>query len=132
MAFLGLSALQWLVLSILLTAVMWLPYVLNRAQVWGLNTSLGYPAEPKPLSAWAQRAKKAHANAIENLVLFAPLVIIHFLVSRGAPEIALWTALYFFGRLAHYLVYAAGIPYLRTATFAVGYTATLVIGVGLL
>ena len=55
------------------TALLWIPYVLNRMLVWGLMDTMGYPAEKKPLAPWAERLRSAHANAIENLAVFAPL-----------------------------------------------------------
>ena len=58
------------------TGLMWLPYVCARMQARGLaaiaNIDPGNPPEP----AWALRARRAHANAIENLAVFAPLVLI--------------------------------------------------------
>ena len=41
-----------------------------------LPDAVGYPATPKPLAPWAQRMKAAHYNAVENLVLFAALVLV--------------------------------------------------------
>ena len=71
-----------------LTGVIWVPYILDRIMVWGLTDAVGYPASPKPQSAWAQRMMKAHANAVENLVVFAALVLAaHALgVSTGASS----------------------------------------------
>jgi len=54
-----------------LTAVLWVPYILNTIVVRGLVDAVGYPADPKPLAAWAQKLKCAHYNAVENLVVCA-------------------------------------------------------------
>ncbi len=59
-----------------LTAVLWMPYILNLIAVRGLVVAVGYPENPKPLSGWATKMKAGHANAIENLVVFATLVLI--------------------------------------------------------
>ena len=59
-----------------LTAVMWMPYILNMIVVRGLTDAVGYPDNPAPLAPWAQKMKAAHANAVENLVVFAALVLI--------------------------------------------------------
>ncbi|MDX1508520.1 MAG: MAPEG family protein, partial [Woeseiaceae bacterium] len=58
-----------------LTAVMWIPYILNMIMVRGLIDAVGYPSDPAPLSPWAQKMKAAHYNAVENLVVFAALVL---------------------------------------------------------
>ena len=47
-----------------LTGLLWVPYILDRLSVWGLSDAVGYPANPKPQSAWATRLMKAHANAV--------------------------------------------------------------------
>jgi len=43
-----------------LTAIMWVPYILNAVMVRGLPDAVGYPSEPKPLAPWAERMKAAH------------------------------------------------------------------------
>ena len=58
------------------TAVMWIPYILNMIVGRGLADAVGYPENPKPTAAWAVRMKAAHYNAVENLVVFAALVLI--------------------------------------------------------
>ena len=70
------TELSYLVWVTALTAVMWVPYVLNLIAVRGLIDAVGYPDDPKPLSPWADRMKKAHSNAVENLVVFAALVFV--------------------------------------------------------
>ncbi|MGY8794624.1 MAG: MAPEG family protein, partial [Woeseiales bacterium] len=59
-----------------LSAVMWVPYILNTIAVRGLVTAVGYPDNPALLADWAQRMKAAHYNSVENLVVFATLVLV--------------------------------------------------------
>ena len=66
----------YLGLVTVLTGLLWLPYILDRIMVQGLTDAVSYPANPKPQSPWAQRLMKAHANAVENLVVFATLVLL--------------------------------------------------------
>lgn len=115
----------YLALVTLLTALLWVPYVLNRLQVWGLADTVGYPADPKPLAPWAERARKAHANAVENLVLFATVVIVAHVLNKhtGASENA--AAIYFWSRLVHVIAYIGAVPWLRTVAFVVGWLACL-------
>jgi len=122
------TALQWLAATALLTALLTLPYVLGRIAAVGLTGAMANPtpeleaAEP----AWARRGKAAHYNAVENLVVFATLVLIAQAMGVATRPIVVYAAaLYFFARLAHYLVYALGIPGLRTLTWAAGFVATL-------
>ena len=60
------------------TVLMWVPYMGARILTRGPARALSDPADPSapPDPAWAQRARRAHANAVENLAVFAPLVLI--------------------------------------------------------
>ncbi|ARN83074.1 MAPEG family protein [Methylocystis bryophila] len=124
------TALQWLAATALLTALLTLPYVLGRIGAVGL---MGAMANPTPeLEAgepsWVRRGKAAHYNAVENLVVFATLVLVAQASGvAGRPIVVYAAAIYFFARLAHYLVYALGIPGLRTLTWAAGFVATLMV-----
>src|SRR5205809_6731756 len=67
----------WLTLTVILTGLMWVPYVLNRCQVRGLGGAMANPSRnDKPHAEWANRMMFAHDNAVENLIIFAPLVLI--------------------------------------------------------
>ena len=104
-----------------LTAIMWMPYVLNMIAVRGLLDAVGYPDEPKPLSPWAAKMKAAHANAIENLVVFATLVLIADAANLSNAVTVLSCQLYFWARLVHLLSYTFAIPWVRTLAFAAGF-----------
>ncbi|MBT8142305.1 MAG: MAPEG family protein [Gammaproteobacteria bacterium] len=107
------------------TALMWLPYILNLIMVRGMKDAVGYPENPKPLAAWAQRLKAAHYNAVENLVVFAALVVIAHLAGI-TNECTVWAVkIYLCARVIHAIVYSAGIPWLRTLSFAAGWLAML-------
>jgi uncharacterized MAPEG superfamily protein len=119
--------LAYLAWTALLTALLWLPYVLNRVMVLGLTETMGYPNDPKPLAPWAERAKKAHYNAVENLVVFGALVLTAVATNKLGSATAASAMVYFWARVVHYVVYTAGIPYLRTLSFTVGWLACLCI-----
>ena len=77
----------------------------------------------KPQTEWASRLMFAHDNAVENLVVFAPLVLILNAIDYSSKWTVLACAIYFWTRLAHVFVYAIGVPVLRTLTFSVGFVA---------
>ena len=110
-----------------LTAVMWMPYILNMIAVRGLVDAVGYPDDPKPLSAWAAKMKAAHANAVENLVVFAALVLIANAAGVSNATTVLACQLYFWARLVHLLSYTFAIPWVRTVTFVVGFACQIAI-----
>lgn len=105
----------------LLTALMWIPYILNMIMVRGLLNAVGYPEDPAPLSSWAARMKAAHANAVENLVVFAALVLIAHAAGVSNAVTAMACQIYLWTRVVHYFSYAARIPWVRTISFVVGF-----------
>jgi uncharacterized MAPEG superfamily protein len=121
--------LVWMTYTVAMTALFWLPYILDRIAVRGLWPVLadGKPEGGGPHSLWAQRAIRAHVNAIENLAIFVPAVVTGHLLNISTPATRMAAAVYFFARLTHFLVYTAGIPVIRTLAFAVGWAAQLVI-----
>ncbi len=108
-----------------LTAVIWLPYVSARILRYGLIPALSYKIDDEPVAAWAVRAKKAHANAGENLVVFAALVLTAHIAGAANEATAAAAVVYFWARLAHFIVYTAGIPYLRTIAFTIAWLAQI-------
>ncbi len=107
------------------TALMWIPYILNMITVRGLLEAVGYPANPKPMSPWATRMKSAHYNAVENLVVFAPLVLIAHVAGVHNAATSLACAAYFWTRVVHFAAYTFGIPWVRTLTFVVGFVCQI-------
>ena len=75
----------------------------------------GFPA----LTGWAGRASRAHANMIDNLVLFAALVFIGVALSKSNQMTVLGAQLFFWGRFAYALLYVGGITWLRTGAWFV-------------
>ena len=125
--------LYFLVLAVFATALMWIPYLAARIGTRGLLPAMGNPDPSQaPDPAWADRARRAHLNAIENLALFAPLVLVAAFAGISTPATVLAAKTYLVARLVHYLVYAAGIPVVRTLAFAAGFVATLVFAMALL
>lgn len=123
----------WLTAITLATIAMVFPYVLNRIAVRGLAGALANPSpDAKPQAPWAVRAQAAHENAIENLVIFAPLVLVAAATGAASSTTAMSAMVYFFARIAHYVVYTAGIPVLRTLTFAIGAVCQVAIGFAIL
>jgi uncharacterized MAPEG superfamily protein len=122
----------WLVLTVAMTGLFWLPYILDRIMVRGLMQTMANPSpNDKPQSAWAQRMMAAHTNAVENLVIFAPLVLVTQDLSIATPATAFACALFFWSRLAHVVVYTLGIPVLRTLAFAGGFVAQAILALAI-
>ena len=104
-----------------LTALMWIPYILNTIAVRGITDAVGYPVDPAPLSDWAAKMKAAHANAVENLVIFAALVLIAHAAGISNATTVLACQLYFWARLVHFLSYTFAVPWVRTIAFVAAF-----------
>jgi uncharacterized MAPEG superfamily protein len=104
-----------------LTAVIWMPYVINTIMVRGLITAVGYPTDPEPLSPWAAKMKAAHANAVENLVVFATLVLIANAAGVSNETTVMACTVYFWARVLHLVSYTLAIPWIRTVAFVIGF-----------
>ncbi len=117
------TALLYLTLVTAFTGLLWLPYILDRVAVRGLVEAVGYPDNPKPQSPWAQRLMKAHANAVENLVLFATLVLTAHTLGISNGAIASASMVYFWARVVHAAAYTFAVPWGRTLAFAVAFCA---------
>ena len=113
--------LRYLALVSVLTGLLWVPYILNEILVRGLVAAVGYPENPKPLAKWAQRLKSAHYNAVENLVVFAALVLAAAVAGIHDPAIATAACVYFWARVVHAAAYTFAVPWARTAAFVVGF-----------
>ncbi len=123
------TELYWLTLTTLMTAAFWLPYIINRLLEMGLSQAVLNPdSDPAPDAAWAKRMMNAHRNAVENLVVFAPLVLVVQLTGTNSSLTASAALVYFFARLGHFIVYSLGIPGLRTVAFAVGFVCQMIFG----
>jgi len=92
----------------------------------GANTQVGLPTlagnrEGLPeIIGWAGRARRAHLNMIENLVLFAALVLIAAVANKANATTAMGAMIFFWARLAYAIIYLIGIPWLRTLAWFVG------------
>jgi uncharacterized MAPEG superfamily protein len=118
----------WLTLTVIFTGVLWIPYIINRCQVRGLAGAMANPSRnDKPMAPWATRLMFAHDNAVENLVIFAPLVLILNAIDYSSKWTVLACAVYFWSRVAHLIVYAIGLPVFRTLAFVVGFAAQAVL-----
>ncbi len=122
----------WLTLTVIMTGLLWIPYALNRAQVRGVMGAMANPSRiDKPQAEWANRMMFAHDNAVENLIIFAPLVLILNAIDYSSKWTVLACAVYFWSRLVHLIVYTFGIPVIRTLSFLVSFFAQAVLALAI-
>jgi uncharacterized MAPEG superfamily protein len=72
-------------------------------------------------------------NAVENLVIFAPLVLVVQVTNSGTHLTATACIGYFFARAAHYAISIFGLPIpFRTIAFFIGVFAQMTLALRLL
>ena len=93
----------------------------------GLPTLAGNREGLPEMTGWAGRAERAHRNMLENLVLFAILAFAAKAAGVSNAMTLLGAQLFFWGRVAHAVLYIAGIPWARTAAWGVSIVGLILI-----
>ena len=123
------TTIQALVWSGILTLVMLLVASGFCAKVWepgGAQVAFGNREGMPPALGIAGRADRAAKNQMEAMVLFLALVLAAQVAGKGA-QAAYGATIFFWARVAHAIIYTAGIVYLRTAAFAVSLAGEVLI-----
>jgi uncharacterized MAPEG superfamily protein len=116
--------LKYLAYTAILTAALWIPYVIAQVATNGFLAPANYvDPTPRPLPPWGKRADRAYLNAVESFAPFAALVIIAHVTGKANAMTAFWAICFFWLRLAHVVVYLLAFPYVRTLLFTLGFVA---------
>lgn len=95
--------------------------LVGRMQVpGGMQWAFGNRDTPLDVPAWAARAGRAHMNLVEGLAPFAVLVLVAAVAGKANGWTALGAQLFLLARIAHAVIYIAGIAGLRTLAFIAG------------
>ena len=116
-----------LVWAVALTIVQMLIAVSGATLQVGLPVLASNRDKMPPLTGWVWRAQRAHFNMLENLVLFAALVLAAVVASKTNQTTLLGAQLFFWARLAYAVVYLVGIPWVRTGVWAVSVVGLILI-----
>jgi uncharacterized MAPEG superfamily protein len=111
--------LKYLLFAVILTFVQMLVAAMGANQQVGLPTLAGNRDGLAEMTGWAGRARRAHLNMLENMVLFTALVLIAQVAGKANAMTALGASLFFWARLVYAGVYLAGISWVRTAIWFV-------------
>ena len=101
---------QLLVWATALTAIQVIIAAIGAQLQVGLPRLAGNREDLPLLVGWAGRAQRAHRNMLENLVLFASLVLVAQIAGRDNATTALGAQLFFWARVVYVPVYLIGIP----------------------
>lgn len=127
--------LQYYVFSALILLVLTVIQGASGTVQVGLKAAAGSRDElPDPLPGFPGRMTRAVRNHVEGLVVATPLFLAAILMThetQSSTQALLGAQLFFFGRLAHGILYVLGIPWIRTLAFAVSVTGMIMLLVSL-
>ena len=129
------TELLYLLLTSILTGVLWIPVVIGYVRTRGPLTPATYEVAPtSPLPPWVNRANRAHQNAVENFAPFAAVVLVGHAAGVTTPVTQMCAAIYFYARLAHAVIHISGTGVLmaRTMLFVVAWGAFIAFAVAVL
>jgi uncharacterized MAPEG superfamily protein len=120
------TELKYLALTSLLTASLWIPYIVAQVITNGPLSGQNYvDPTPRPVPFWGQRAHRAYLNAVETFAPFAALVIAVQLAGKNDGMTVFWAMSFFWIRVAHAVVFLAAIPFIRTILFVLGWICVI-------
>ena len=119
--------LNLLVWAVALTVVQMLVAVQGAFNQLGLarlaSNRDGWPE----ITGWGGRAARAHRNMLENLVLFATLVLVAVMAGKTNDMTLLGAQIFIWARVAYAVIFFAGIIWLRTLAWFVSMAGLIVI-----
>jgi len=119
-----LNLLMW---AVVLTVVQMLVAAQGAMNQVGFTRLVGNREGMPEITGWGGRAARAHRNMLENLVLFASLVLVAVVAGKTNDMTLLGAQIFFWARLAYAVIFVAGIIWVRTAAWLVSMAGLIVI-----
>jgi uncharacterized MAPEG superfamily protein len=120
----------WLMLTALLAASLWIPYVIgvNTNAFEGEDKAFERPPDPAMMPAWVHRSYRAHLNLLEQFLPFAVIVLVAHQLKVSTAVTQWCVILFFWLRVAHAVGMITGWARLpaRPLIFTAGWAVTLV------
>ena len=119
----------WILLALaVLTELLTLPPAIARGAAPGGIKWLFYNRDTtlEGVAPWGGRAIRAHNNLADNLAIYAAVIGIAHITGATNSTTQMAGIVLLCARILYAMIYIAGIPYLRTAVFAIGQFAMLV------
>ena len=119
--------LQMLLAVSILSLLQFMPYFLAYLKHWGISGIVSNRDNMPALPGWANRAIAAQSNLNENLIHFAAFVLIAQALGLSNEMSALGATIFFYARLVYWVVYIAGIIWIRTLAFMAGVVGEIMV-----
>ena len=109
--------LNLLVWAVALAVVQVLVAVTGAFNQVGLMKLVGNREGMPEITGWGGRAERAHLNMVQNLVLFAALVLVAVAAGKTNDVTLLGAQIFLWSRVAYAAIYVAGLAWLRTLSW---------------
>ena len=109
--------LNLLVWAVALTVVQVLVALTGAFNQVGLMKLVGNREGMPEITGWGGRAERAHLNMVQNLVLFAALVLVAVAAGKTNDVTLLGAQIFLWSRVAYAAIYVAGLSWLRTLSW---------------
>src|SRR5689334_5966791 len=119
--------LNLLVWAVVLTVAQMLVATQGAINQVGLMRLIGNRDGMPEITGWGGRAHRAHRNMLENLVLFAALILVAVAAGKTNDMTLLGAQIFFWARVAYAVIYLAGVIWVRTACWAVSMAGLIII-----
>jgi uncharacterized MAPEG superfamily protein len=117
-----------LVYSAVLCVLLAFPYTLALIRQVGPFRAVAYPQPTHDdMSNWVQRSKRAHMNMVENLSIFAAIVLVVHVAGMANPMTAMGAQVFFWARIVMAVGHIGGIPGLRSVSWFVSLAGLMII-----
>ena len=93
----------------------------------GLMAQAGARDELPEKRVFHARVTRLRDNMMENLLMFAPVVLVAQAMGVSNDMTILGAQLFFFARLAHAIIYLAAVPLVRPLAFAAAWAGIILI-----
>lgn len=111
----------------ILSLAQFVPYFIAYLKAWGISGIASNRANMPELPEWANRSLRAQRNLNENLIHFSIFVLMAHVLGLGNEMTALGATIFFYARLLYWVVYIAGIVWVRTLLFMAGMVGEVMI-----
>ncbi len=119
--------LTMLAYSVALLLVLILIQVVVGVRAQGLMPLANSRDDLPPPGVFQARVGRVVNNHREGLTLMAPLLLIVAVTGASSPITVLGAQLFFYSRVAHAVVYLAGLPMIRPLIWGVGMTGIVLV-----
>ncbi len=121
-----------LLYSVVLTFVLIMIPATISLRANGMPVAVGSRDDCAEPSIYCKRTLRLRDNMFENMLLFAPVVLMAAAMDVSNATTVLGAQMFFYARVGHAVVYLGGWPWIRTALWAVGLVGTVMIAIELL